>query len=324
MASRTTLITGSLLLLMAVVAFVVWRDDAVVEGGTEPVPIAEPQAGQYFEFPPDMEEYRASVESSAMDYATASATAASTQHWESKLLGTPYLPAGTSYPLDIYGQPLQLLAQINFAELPRLAEFPQSGMLQFFISPIESDEQIWGMRFYEERVFDAQNYLDILQRQDYFRVVFYPDVDRDAPQEPAPQVEIGYLPVNQEARLEFRIETGVVTTADYRFEQLFDVDAYEFFDQFDQQGDLVWEEYDRYAGQYSIARVGGYASFAQEDPRILAPDEDWLLLLQLDSFRTADGVEVLWGDVGVGSFHIRREDLLNWDFSRVLYSWDSH
>lgn len=63
----------------------------------------------------------------------------------------------------------------------------------------------------------------------------------------------------------------------------------------------------------------------QEDPRVLAPqEEEWLLLFQLDSGSIEGGGEVLWGDVGVGNFHITKEALKNLDFSNVIYYWDNH
>ena len=116
----------------------------------------------------------------------------------------------------------------------------------------------------------------------------------------------------------------MVMAADYRFEQVFGMDSYDFFEQFGEQSDAVWAKYYEFSSQHAIVQVGGYAVFAQDDPRNLAPHEDWVLLLQIDSFATDDGVEVLWGDVGVGSFHIRRRDLIRRNFSNVLYSWDSH
>ena len=290
-----------------------------------PVLISEdPEPVAPLVYPPEMEEFRATFESSGLRYATATASATMTEVWESKLLGVPWLPVGKTYPLDVDGEPLQLLAQVNFAELQPVADFPDEGILQFFISPVETREQVWGMRLYNERTFNAENFLRALQQQDYFRVIYHADVKRGAEQGVVPQVAMGYLPVNQEAKVRFDHETGYATTSDYRFENVFGADAYEYFEQFGQQSDLVWEQYDDFVDQYSIARVGGYAVFAQEDPRVVSPDDDWVLLLQIDSYTTNDGVEVLWGDVGVGSFHIRREDLLRRDFSAVLYSWDSH
>ena len=52
---------------------------------------------------------------------------------QSKIGGLPYLPPDAEYPRNSYGQPLTLLAQINFAEMPPLPDFPTSGILQWFI-----------------------------------------------------------------------------------------------------------------------------------------------------------------------------------------------
>lgn len=49
----------------------------------------------------------------------------------SKMSGLPYLPAGMDYP-QFHGEDAHFLAQFNFAELPRLAGFPERGILQLF------------------------------------------------------------------------------------------------------------------------------------------------------------------------------------------------
>ena len=41
-------------------------------------------------------------------------------------------------------------------------------------------------------------------------------------------------------------------------------------------------------------------------------------------FDEANGVEMLWGDVGVCKFFIHPQDLAKRDFSKVLYNWDCH
>lgn len=66
-------------------------------------------------------------------------------------------------------------------------------------------------------------------------------------------------------------------------------------------------------------KIGGYAYFTQNDPRIMqAQYRDRILLLQIDSQRPA----ILWGDVGVGKFFIHPDALARKDFSEVLYNWD--
>ena len=45
-----------------------------------------------------------------------------------------------------------------------------------------------------------------------------------------------------------------------------------------------------------------------------------ILLLQID---TDDSLNIMWGDSGVANFFIKKEDLLNLDFSNVIYNWDA-
>ena len=56
----------------------------------------------------------------------------------SKVGGLPYLPEDAEVPCDANGNPLQLLAQINCSELSALPDFPQEGLLQFWIGQDES------------------------------------------------------------------------------------------------------------------------------------------------------------------------------------------
>ncbi|WP_438870473.1 DUF1963 domain-containing protein, partial [Pseudomonas sp. L1(2025)] len=66
-------------------------------------------------------------------------------------------------------------------------------------------------------------------------------------------------------------------------------------------------------------KIGGYASFTQEDPRSYSHQNHTILLLQIDS---DDDIDSMWGDVGIANFFIRPEDLKKKDFSNVLYNWD--
>lgn len=53
----------------------------------------------------------------------------------SRLGGIGYWPENRPYPHGSSGQPLALLAQFNFAELPRHPDLPDSGILAFYINP---------------------------------------------------------------------------------------------------------------------------------------------------------------------------------------------
>ena len=63
----------------------------------------------------------------------------------------------------------------------------------------------------------------------------------------------------------------------------------------------------------------GYASFTQEDPRYKGMYKDYdTLLLQIDT----EWNYIIWGDCGICNFFIKKQDLINKNFSKVLFNWD--
>ena len=67
--------------------------------------------------------------------------------WQSKVGGQPYLPLDMAYPIDSNGNPLVLLAQFNFTEIPNLPDFPSQGILQFYIAT----DDLYGMNFDDQQ-----------------------------------------------------------------------------------------------------------------------------------------------------------------------------
>ena len=301
------------------------------EFSNEPENVEEPAASHAGElvavFPEEMSAYRDAFEQSGLPMATAIGHVERTSALDSKLLGEPYLPPGFEYPRDPDGRPLRLLAQINFADVPPLPGYPDDGILQFYISDdVDGDGQIWGLQFNRDGPYDARAQFELLRSQEYFRVVWH-----EAIEESQSLSDLGIrfgsqslMPAEQEARLTFESGVSYPVPGDYRFARVFGKDDWDFFDQFGDKADSVGERYMSHTYVDAIAWLGGYAYFAQDDPRAIAADEDWLLLLEIQSSTRADQPAVLWGDVGTGAFFIRRADLLERDFSDVLYTWDSH
>jgi uncharacterized protein YwqG len=225
-----------------------------------------------------------------------------TAWWESKVGGFPYLPKGTDYPTAPDGRELFFLAQINFADMPALPTFPRQGIVQFYVY----DDDLYGMDF-----DDGEN-------PDTFRVLYHPQVTHD---ETALQTQFSLirdydlLPHHPETShpLTFESAEEYLPVTDYRFWQTFGQD---FFQQF---GDSEWEVMEAYNKSVSAQghKTGGYAYFTQDDPR--RAEDPMLLLFQLDS---DEDMDLMWGDMGVGHFFIRENDLKAGDFSRVLYDWD--
>ena len=153
------------------------------------------------DYPAEMAEYRETFDASGLPFATAEGDVGRTSVYDSKLLGTPYMPKGFDYPRDPAGRPLRLLAQINFADVPPLPDYPDSGILQFYISDDEEfGGQVWGLQFYLEEPFDPHGWFELMQSQDYFRIVWHETIltDEDALEHEVPAAPRGLMPVDDE------------------------------------------------------------------------------------------------------------------------------
>jgi uncharacterized protein YwqG len=229
---------------------------------------------------------------------------AETNWWQSKIGGKPYLPKNATYPVDLEGNQLFFLTQINFEETPSLSPFPSKGILQFYIF----DDPFYGMEINDPF------------SQDGFRVVYYEQLIEDENQlvtdfsflrnfMPDPIDNLVSYP------LKFQLDEEFVPTVDYHFDEQFGED---FFYQFGEKEWELWQDYNqniKSAGH----KLGGYAHFTQEDPRY-NQSSPLQLLFQLDS---DSNIRCNWGDMGIANFFITTEELKNKDFSRVFYNWDS-
>ncbi len=228
--------------------------------------------------------------------------------WHSKFGGRPYLPQSTPYPTTSNGQHLFLLAQINFAQVPRLEPFPRKGILQFYIA----DDGQYGMNY------------DDLTTQERFRVLFFPQVVED---EKELVTDFGFLPkptkfpISKPHSLTFARRYAPISAGDYRFESAVlgkDISHSER---------TLWEIQRVYFDGFDVGgedKIGGYPEFLTKhdryDPRekqARKEEEYEILLLQ-----TSD----TWfgGERGTLRFFIREQDLRKRDFSRVMYycDWD--
>lgn len=235
--------------------------------------------------------------------------------WQSKVGGVPYLPLDAVYPHNKAGEPLAFLAQINLAETPPLPYFPTQGILQFYI---DANDDLWGLDFDNPTV------------QNGFRVIYFADLITDIQQlhtniATYTTFDPDCLPFSGQYAMRFSAASQAISLNDHRFALTHQqtgetVDANNIWEQLD---DEFFEAYDS-AFSAEGHRMGGYPYFTQSDPRgYLAAYADYVLLLQLDSDEE-NGVEMLWGDVGVCNFFIHPQDLAKRDFSKVLYNFDCH
>lgn len=230
---------------------------------------------------------------------------------QSRFGGQAWWPAGKPYPTGKDGQPLIFLAQINFAELEApVDDFPRTGLLQFFIA----SDDLYGMDFIDQTL-TLERYLGMKKN---FAVVYHQQINEAAPA-PIPDTARSaedYLPHRGETAIALLPGRDTATPSDYRFWKILAP-----------LGKLS-EASEEYAyetlSQSPSHKLGGYAAFTQEDPRgYQGGDEEWQLLFQIDT-DSNEHFEIMWGDVGIANFFIRKSDLKALDFDKVWFNWDCH
>lgn len=255
--------------------------------------------------PEKMGPYRDMLEKSAKEYVKLNVRKEKTGRYESKIAGEPYFPKHETYPTDENGQPMKLLAQINFSQIPQLDGFPSAGILQFYISV---HDDVYGLNF------------DDQCEQKNFRVIYFENIIENEDELVSDFSFIGTdecdFPVLSEAAVEPETSAEWVLPTDFQFEQYAGMETMKFFDQFGEDEEDIYNEL---AENGFGHKIGGYASFTQNDPREYAYKEHTVLLLQIDS---DDDIDSMWGDVGIANFFITPDDLRKKDFSNVLYNWD--
>jgi uncharacterized protein YwqG len=226
--------------------------------------------------------------------------------------GRPVMAAGTriggpvwlrddeAWPADADGVPLEFVAQVDFGELPPLPEFPTTGLLQFFVGSLDS--------------FDAD--VDAPEGSGA-RVLWRPDALEDGRLHPHPEGVEASPFQNRGVRKDGLSLIGqpaqhLPPPSDWRIDQRLKGQLRR--PGIDQVDDLLYPEDETPLRHH----VGGHPVFTQHDFREPGRFDDYdRTLLRLTSDRN-----LLWGDCGEAVFLVRRRDLLNRDFSSVIFYWD--
>jgi Uncharacterized protein conserved in bacteria len=257
-----------------------------------------------------LDRYIERIKKSIKPYVEIKGRLGSTLPWESKFRGLPYMPIGFEYPKDSKGEPMILLAQINYSEVPHIEPFPEKGILQFYIC---KNDDTYGL-----------NWNNLTEQKD-FRVIYFPDVVEDIFELVSDfnfieNIDVDMLPIQEEVKLEFNIKYSPVTSGDFQFDKLIGKSLFNIIDEALTDSNNAEDE-DKLYDTFSLAghRMGGYAFFTQCDPREGSHEDHKTLLLQVGS---DSDIYIMWGDVGVANLFIKESDLKSLDFSNVLYTWD--
>ena len=222
---------------------------------------------------------------------------------ESRVGGAPYLPEGMEWPRDKKGIPMYFLCQLNFAQCPSPAGFPTSGLLLLFVP---NDHNL-GLSFGRGRSQYAAVWLEKVTGSNVvdaapFEAECLEKGDRSAPIASKP------------SHMRFSVEVQPAIPSDVHFERLIpDAAALKR-----SALSAITKKFQHPSGFGRWHRLGGYASFVQEDPR-KEDTADYIQLLQLDSY---DPWGLKFGDGGLAHFFIHPDDLAARRFDNMLYCWD--
>ncbi|RYY71872.1 MAG: DUF1963 domain-containing protein [Chitinophagaceae bacterium] len=195
------------------------------------------------------------IKATALDYVEIIATPADKfTATESSFGSIPFFPTGFDYPMDGQGQPMIPLAQLNFAEMPAIEGYPTKGIVQFYIANTDT----YGLDF------------DNHYNPDSFRVIYieHPENMTVNPHTSFLDnvMKSEYSPVYKPHKLSFARKREYVGISDYRYNlHGFSIDSWYAGYSEEERNSLEDESYELF--NTTGHKVGGYANFAQEDPR---------------------------------------------------------
>ena len=236
---------------------------------------------------------------------------------DSKIEGIPYIPKGKKIPTNSKGQQFMFLAQINCEDLKGLEDFPQEGILQFWVL----GEDLLGLDF------------DDYTNRDGFDVIYYEKIEDYYSEDEFKEMynpykfDLKYMeiliasePCKMKFSLEKQKESFNYELLDNLFKEVLEEESLGF-----NEKDKLYEEVEKlYDDEFYEEIVGtkcnGFPYFTQWEPR----DDKQMKEYDTSLFQIDSGKEVMIGDSGVMHFFINREKLKNKDFSDIFYHWDCY
>ena len=219
-------------------------------------------------------------------------------------------PVENDVPLDSDGNRMFLLAAIWCSEVRGVPDFPERGVLRFYIS----GNDYYGLDIDEPA---AQKDFRVLYDEDEDKFDFSLRDDPDLPD---------HFPVKHAYPVRLTPAMGSILSTDYRFDNAVDSALKKAGleggsdDLSDEEFDAIYDE-----NSYGGHRIGGYPCFMQDDPRDVTEElrKYDTLLLQIVSHTMPDtkGKEetlIMFGDEGGCQFFIPRDKLRARDFSDVM------
>ncbi len=242
---------------------------------------------------------------------------------DSKFGGVPFVANTQSYPYSTKGNPLTLLAQINFAQVHQQLQqancaesfepLPKQGLLQIFI---DASDDLYGLDFdnpYPNNDGYQVRYITDLSCE--------PLVNLEALTKQSLDDEEMFSPIFTPCKLTFNVDYGSVDG------HANDVLEYnKALKELAYKDEELEDEADKYMdvmGTVSHSqghKLLGMPFFTQYEPR--DENSEQVLLLQIDTDSKEREDIIMWGDSGVGNFFITPAQLHALEFDKLMYNWD--
>ncbi|MDO5558607.1 MAG: YwqG family protein [Oscillospiraceae bacterium] len=238
--------------------------------------------------------------------------------FESKIGGIPYFPTGAEIPYNSYGDQLRFLMQINCSDIHGIDNYPQKGMLQFWIDI----DDTWGMCDKNGKGFRVIYYSDIIDNHSVPQITELTEEDEE------------FFPLCGEYGIEFKPVMEDTNKKSIAYNRVF----CKYFNLLSDEkinyiSDLKYKlhlsdkilEDGVYANACNyIHKIGGSPEFCQYDIRDSEEEQEKFdfQLLQLNSDFGRNFTKIMWGDAGICHFFINSGKLKNCNFSDINYHCD--
>lgn len=223
--------------------------------------------------------------------------------WDSNFCGLPYLHKGKTVPLDQQGNPMFMVVQIHFTDIPFHVEgFPQEGIVQLWISDEELEESkvIWikapqkeasdliTIEEYQELTGPFQNYGGFFKDNSY----------------------LGFEPCAMVFEKGSMLPSILDRDGDSMVKQVLK-----------DQYDTLWEAYFKVSLPKETHWLAGFGRHGQRDPRDSFDKRMPFVHLGTDHI---DGKNnICWGDAGNAGWFATPKEISSGKFKNVLFYWDN-
>lgn len=223
---------------------------------------------------------------------------------DNKIGGSPYIPIEEEYPLDVKGNPMILLLQVNLKDI-KLDGYPNDGIMEIFISQEYNYPYEYKIKYFKDNLKYKTDLPNVLKEN-----------------------TIPYIEKEYKIKLDRTID--YMRISDFRYWDVFKEIANNVYGINPDEYDLGFNNYKhKYSKDFDKIiyskcpkiSIGGYADFTQEDPRSYEDIADKTeCIFKLDSLY--DQKRIIIGDVGILFALISMEDIKDKKFENIYVDYD--